>query len=189
MAPRTASGQPNVGLFVGMNLPVYHKKLAAGVCEAQARAAADAELYKAERDQAHRDIRDELTQAKVQQNVLSLLRRSNLPAARQVLELTAGDYRAGNAGVDYLSLISAWRELLQVQLQIAQVESELGKTLASLERAVGVQLNEHPPSPGTLGATTRGTGDDSTAAGETVNKPPAHPAPTSSPSPFQPEAR
>ncbi len=39
--PKTAGGMPNVGLFVGMNLPVYHKKLAAGVCEAQARAAAD----------------------------------------------------------------------------------------------------------------------------------------------------
>ena len=130
-----------------MNLPVYHKKLAAGVHEAQARAAADAKLYEAERDQAQRDIKDLFTQATVQQNVLALLRRSNLPAAKRILELTASDYRAGTAGVDYLSLIGAWRELLQVQLQIAQIEAELGKTLASLERAVGVQLNEHPPDP------------------------------------------
>ena len=42
--PKTASGQPNVGLFVGFNLPIYHKKLAAGVQEAQARAAADGQL-------------------------------------------------------------------------------------------------------------------------------------------------
>ena len=42
MTPRRPRAMPNVGLFVGMNLPVYHKKLAAGVCEAQARAAADA---------------------------------------------------------------------------------------------------------------------------------------------------
>ena len=112
--PRTASGQPNVGLFVGFNLPIYHKKLAAGVQEAQARAAADGQLLEAERDQAHRDIKDFFVQARVQQNVLSLLRRNNLPTAKQVLELTAGDYTAGNAGVDFLSLISAWRELLQV---------------------------------------------------------------------------
>ena len=46
--PRTASGQPNVGLFVGFNLPIYHKKLAAGVQEAQARAAADGQLFEAE---------------------------------------------------------------------------------------------------------------------------------------------
>ena len=134
--PRTASGQPNVGLFVGFNLPIYHKKLAAGVQEAQARAAADGQLFEAERDQAHRDIKDFFVQAKVQQNVLSLLRRNNLTVAKQVLELTAGDYTAGNAGVDFLSLLSAWRELLQVEIQIAQIESELAKTMASLE-AIG----------------------------------------------------
>ena len=51
VTPRTASGVPNVGLFVGFNLPVYRKKLAAGVCEAQARASADAALFESERDQ------------------------------------------------------------------------------------------------------------------------------------------
>ena len=46
-----------------------------------------------------------------------------------------------------MTLITAWREVLQIELQVAQVESDLGKSLASLERAVGIQLNEHPPSP------------------------------------------
>ncbi|MBV8487161.1 MAG: TolC family protein [Planctomycetaceae bacterium] len=149
-SPRTASGMPNVGLFVGMNLPVYHKKLAAGVCEAQARAAADRALYDAERDQSHRDIKSLFVQAKVQQNVIHLLRKTNLPSARQILRLTSSEYRSNIAGVDLLSVISASRDLLQVELQIAQVEAELGKTLASLERAVGVQLNEHPVDPSSL---------------------------------------
>jgi outer membrane protein TolC len=145
VSPRTASGMPNVGLFVGFNLPVYQRKYRAGVCEAQARRAADAELYQDERDQTHRDIKDLFVQARVQQNIIDLLNRSNLPAAKQVFELTTSAFRAANAGVDYLSVLNAWRDVLQVELQIAQVEAELGKTLASLERAVGVQLNEHPP--------------------------------------------
>ena len=177
--PRTASGQPNVGLFVGFNLPIYHKKLAAGVQEAQARAAADGQLLEAERDQAHRDIKDFFVQARVQQNVLSLLRRNNLPAAKQVLELTAGDYTAGNAGVDFLSLLGAWRELLQVEIQIAQIEAELGKTLASLERAVGTQLNEHPPAPSSLAAPAESGAKDR----------PAVPVPPPSASPFRGEGR
>ena len=148
LSPRTAGGFPNVGLFVGFNLPVYRKKLAAGVCEARSRASADAALYESERDQARRDVKALLTQAQVQRNVLELLRTSNLPRSRQMLELTAADYRTGNAGADYLTLLSAWREVLQVRLQSAQVEAELGKALASLERAVGAQLNEHPPAPG-----------------------------------------
>ena len=148
----TASGVPNVGMFVGFNLPVYRKKLAAGVCEAQARAAADAQLYEAERDQAHRDIKDLFTQAKVQQNVLALLNRTNLPNARQVLKLTASEFTNGN--VDALALITAQRDLLQVQLQVAQVEAELAKTLASLERAVGTALNENPPRADSLPTST-----------------------------------
>ena len=35
---------------------------------------------------------------------------------------------------------------MQVQLQIVQVEAELAKALAALERAVGTQINEHPPA-------------------------------------------
>jgi len=36
-------------------------------------------------------------------------------------------------------VLSALREMLQVELQVAQVEAELGKALAALERAVGVR--------------------------------------------------
>ncbi|MDG3004530.1 TolC family protein [Paludisphaera mucosa] len=147
VTPATAMGMPNVGLFVGFNVPIYHKKLRAGVHEAVARANADAQLYEAERDQAHREVRDALVSAKTQQNVLGLLRRVNLPSARRVFELTRSEYQADKPGVDYLTLLTSWRERLQVELQIAQVEAELGRSLARLERAVGSRLNEQPPSP------------------------------------------
>jgi outer membrane protein, heavy metal efflux system len=60
------------------------------------------------------------------------------------LNLARSDYV--NQNVDYPTLVSASWELLQIQLQIAQVEAELGKALASLEPAVGSQINEHPPA-------------------------------------------
>lgn len=152
MVGQAADGMPNLGMFIGFNLPVYRAKLAAGVCEAQARVAADTALYEAERDQSHRDVKTLYGQARSLANVTELLRRANLPAARQVLELTAGDYRSGAAGVDFLTVLSASRDLLQIDLQVAQLEAELGKTLASLERAVGAQLNEHPPDPAAIAA-------------------------------------
>jgi outer membrane protein TolC len=165
MTPQTAGGMPNVGLFVGMNLPVYQKKLAAGVCEAQARASADRALYEAERDQSHRDIKGLFAQARAQQNVINLLRKNNRPFAERVLRLTADEYRTNVAGVDLLSVLSAWRDLLQVELQVAQLESELGKTLASLERAVGAQLNEHPPAPSSAAAPAPDRAPDPPASG------------------------
>lgn len=150
VTPKTAMGMPNVGLFVGMNLPIYRKKVAAGVCEAQARTAADVALYEAERDQAHRDVKDAFSQVRTQRGILDLLRSSNLPLSRQVFDAAAADYRAGNAGADYLGLLSAWRDVLQIELQAAQVEAELGKAMATLERAVGAQINEHPVDPAIL---------------------------------------
>jgi outer membrane protein TolC len=115
------------------------------VAEAQARAVADAKLYDAERDGTYRAVKDLMTQARAQRDIIALFRSSILPKSEQALAAASSDYRAGN--VDYVTLITAWREVLQIQLQIAQVEAELGKALASLERTVGVQLNEHPPVP------------------------------------------
>jgi outer membrane protein, heavy metal efflux system len=150
VTPKTASGSPNVGLFVGFNLPINRAKYRAGVGEAQERALADAKLYEAQRDETFSEIYDFMTQARVQQNVLSLLRDSILPRAEQALELAGKDYAAGN--VDLPTVLSAQRETLQVQVQVAQIEGELGKALASLERAVGCQFNDHPPVPVTAGA-------------------------------------
>jgi outer membrane protein, heavy metal efflux system len=141
--PKAASGSPNIGLFVGFNLPVYHNKYRAGVCEAEERALADTKLYESQRDETYSEIQDLMVQAKVQQNVLDLLRNSILPRTRQSLELARSDYAKSN--VDYATVLSSLRETLQVQLQITQVEAEFAKALAALERAVGTQINESPP--------------------------------------------
>lgn len=140
-----ATGNDNVGLFVGFNVPIYRGKIAAGVCEARARAMADAKLYEAEKDGAFRQIKDLLSQARSQSQIIALFRDTILPRAHEALKVASIDYQT--AEVDYLTLITAWREVLQIELQAAQLEASLGQSLASLERAVGVQLSEHPIGP------------------------------------------
>jgi outer membrane protein TolC len=169
MMPETAGGMPNVGLFVGFNLPVYRDKYRAGVLEAEERTKADAKLYEAQRDETFAEIRDFMVQAKVQQDVLKLLRDQILPRTNSTLELARSDYAKGN--VDVATVFSALREVLQGQFQAAQVEGELGKALASLERAVGAEINEHPP-----------------AAEAGVPIPIPTPPPAEGPGPFQPGA-
>ena len=144
VTPQTASGMPNLGLFVAFNLPVYRAKYQAGVCEAQQRALADERLYEAQRDEAASEIQEFIVQVKTQQGVLSLLRDSILPRAKESFGLVRSDYAKSN--VDYATVQSALREVLQVRLQITQVEAELGKAIAGLERAVGCVINEHPPA-------------------------------------------
>jgi outer membrane protein TolC len=164
LTPRTAGGFPNVGLFVGFNLPVYRTKLAAGVCEAEARALADAKLYDAERDSTYRVVKELITQTHAQRDIIELFRESILPKSLHALEIARADYEA--AKVDYLTLFTAWREVLQIELQVAQAEAVLGKALASLERAVGIQINEGP------------------AAASATSAPTAPPIPASAPGPF-----
>jgi outer membrane protein TolC len=139
---------PNIGLFVGFNLPIYRNKYLAGVHEAEERALADTKLYEAQLDETHGEVKDFFTQARVQRDVLGLLRESILPRARHSLELARSDYE--NQNFDIGTVLSAQREVLQVAIQIAQVEAELGKALASLERAVGCELKEQPLEAGPL---------------------------------------
>lgn len=140
-----ANGNDNLGLFVGFNLPIYRRKVDGAILEAQARAVADAKLYDAERDGVYRELKDLLSRARAQRETLDLFRASILPRARDALDIALIDYQAGR--VDFLTLISAWREVLQIELQVARFEAELGKSVASLERAVGLQLRHHPPGP------------------------------------------
>ena len=85
-------------------------------------------------------------QARAQQDVLGLLRDSILPRTEESLDLARSDYAKGN--VDYATVLSALREVLQVQLQIAQVEAELGKALAV--PGAGRRLPDQRAPPGTL---------------------------------------
>lgn len=138
-----ADGRDNVGFVLGFNLPIYREKLAAGVNEATNRALADSQGYEDLKDETFEEVKEFYVEAKARREVLELFRSKYLPRAENVLELATNDYRVGNQ--DFLTLITGLRELLTVRMQIARLESELGKALASLERVVGVQLNDHPP--------------------------------------------
>lgn len=141
----TADGRDNIGLTVGFNLPIYRGKLEAGVREAEARAVADAKRYENLRDETYQEVKEAFAEARTRREILDLFRGTYLPRSRQALEVAATDYRVGK--LDFLSLITAWRELLQVEVQIARVEADLGRalaTLATLERSVGTQLSSDP---------------------------------------------
>jgi len=141
----TATGTDNFGLVLGFNVPIYRKKLEAGVHEAQSRTMADARRYDADRDRTYREVKELLLQARAQRELIDLLQNTILPKSEKALELAAAAYPGGE--VDFVTLNTGRLELLNIQLQIARLEAEQGKALAALERVVGVELSEHPPQP------------------------------------------
>ncbi len=138
LAP-TSDGIDNVSLFASMNLPIYRKRLEAGVREAEAQAVTTARHYDAMRDQMLEEVRDLFAQAVSQDALLKLMRDDIVPKAHMTYELSLRTLAVGE--VDWVQLIEDWRQLLQYQLAAHRLQAQLCQTLASLERAIGGQLD------------------------------------------------
>jgi cobalt-zinc-cadmium efflux system outer membrane protein len=141
LARLTANGNDNLGLLVGINLPIWKDKLAGGVDEAQNRVAESARLYENARDDTFRAIRRLTVQARALQEEIDLYRRKGtgiLASAEQTLDVSFADYKTGK--VDSLTVLSNYTQLLSFQIQVVRLEAALGEVLASLERAVGNRL-------------------------------------------------
>ena len=74
-----AGGSDAFQLGIGMNLPIYRKRLDAGVREAEARVVASARQYDSMRDQTQEEVKDLFARVQSQQELLRLL-REELPA-------------------------------------------------------------------------------------------------------------
>lgn len=127
-------------LGVGVNLPIYRKRLDAGLQEAEARVASSARQYDSLCDQTQEEVKDLFSQIQGQQELLRLLREEIVPKAEQTLEVSLRAYEVGD--VSFLQLVDNWRQLLRYQLSATRLEAQLHQSLARLERAVGGYL--HP---------------------------------------------
>jgi cobalt-zinc-cadmium efflux system outer membrane protein len=130
-----ANGEDALLLAFSVNLPVYRKRLEAGVREAESRAVSSARQYDALKDRTTEAVKDLYTQAVSQYDLVRLFRDQIIPKSEQTLEVSQGAYQVGE--VDFLQLIDNWEELLRFQIARDRLESQLQQTLASLERVVG----------------------------------------------------
>ncbi len=148
LAP-SADGVPDVGIGVMANIPLYRKRLDAGVREAEAKTVASARKYDSLRDQTVQDVKDLLVQATSQSDLIALFRDDIIPKSDQTLRVSMSAYEVGKT--DFLQLIDNWRQLLRFQIAYQRLESQLPQTIASLDRVVGGQLpleaatNNHAP--------------------------------------------
>ncbi|MFQ6048743.1 MAG: hypothetical protein ACE5K7_05205, partial [Phycisphaerae bacterium] len=101
------------------------------------------------------EIHERLTRAKLNQRLAALYRDTIIPDARQTFLVSRSAYQAGQ--IDVLTLLDNWRRLLDYQVSYHLLISQLGQELASLEEAVGQELQ--PPAQATPAAVTaRGAG-------------------------------
>jgi cobalt-zinc-cadmium efflux system outer membrane protein len=124
-------------LMVGISLPIWRKRLRAGVAEAQAMR----EMAKADLDTMARMVEGEAAQALSQLHAARernrLVRDEVLPRARYAIDPALSSYAAGR--LPLVSVLEAVQTLRAAQSDLIESDVELGLAWARLGRAMGTQ--------------------------------------------------
>jgi outer membrane protein TolC len=132
-----ADGADTVSTGLSMNVPIYRQRLEAAVREAEAQVAETARRYDELKDQTQRDVKQLVSEAASQQQLVELLSESIIPKTEQAFQVSLEEYRVGR--LEFADVLGAWRELLRSHLLKIQQASRLRQTLVSLDRITVLQ--------------------------------------------------
>jgi outer membrane protein TolC len=132
---RDADGLDMVGVGLMVNMPIYRKRLEAGVRQAEAEVVASVREFDVKRDETLEEIRTLYVTARSQEELIALLDKEIIPKTDQAFRVSLRSYEVGQ--VDFLQLLDNRRQLLTVQLNRQRLATQLRQTVAALERAIG----------------------------------------------------
>ncbi len=141
--PRATQSDLREQVGVRMNLPIYHKRLNAAVCEAKSRVS----KLQAEHDQLvldiERDVNANLERVLESQKTVELLTSTLIPTAERNVSAARSNY--DNSKSTFTELASSQRQLIEFRERLLQSQVELKRRTATLVRVVGgiTLLDEH----------------------------------------------
>jgi len=138
--PPDQNGKNVYGLTLGINLPIRRPRHDAAVLEATEGTIASRRAYHGLVRQVEVSIRALGFRIQTLREQIELFERTLLPQAEQVLLSTEEAYATGGLGV--LDLLDSERDLFQLRIGLAGLISDTMKSLAEMERAVGVPYRE-----------------------------------------------
>ena len=141
--PPDQNGKNIYGLTLGINLPIRRRRHDAAVLEATEGTISSRRAYQGLIRQVEVSIRALGFRIQTLREQIDLFERTLLPQAEQVLHSTEEAYATGRLGV--LDLLDSERDLFQLRTGLAKLISDTMKSLAELERAVGVPYREVKP--------------------------------------------
>lgn len=138
--PPEENGKDAVALMVGVNIPIYRKRIRAGVAEARESQQAAEELLEAVRDGLRYNVQEMLLQVVSSGERGRLYHDVIIPQAEESLASAEAAYTTDRLG--FLDLLDAERTLFQARLAYHRLVSDGWIALADLESAVGKRLPE-----------------------------------------------
>ena len=144
---RPGGGEDNLMVSVSLNLPIYRKKLRAGVEEARF----EADRYASERQALgltlEREARRYLFQIADAKRQRTLLETSLIPKAKDRYESIQSAYASGVLDATFIDVLDSVRALLAFELQHIQALRDWQRASAQLEYVMGGPwVGEVPPS-------------------------------------------
>ncbi len=154
--PPEDNGKNALALTVGINIPIFRKRIRAGVAEAQESERANADLLEAVRDRLRFDIQEAVLRIDSLGERGRLFRDVIIPQAEESLASAEAAYTTDRLG--FLDLLDAERVLFQSRLSYHRLVSDLWIALSDLESHVARAFPPDTPTGTSAGTTpTRST--------------------------------
>jgi outer membrane protein, heavy metal efflux system len=134
---RRGGGEDNLMLSIQMNVPIYRKKIKAGVEEAKFEAVRYAHTRQDLALSLEREARRNLFQITDAKRRRALLKDSLIPKARDRYESLQGSYASGANDATFLDVLDSIRNLLSFELQDVQTLRDWQQASAQLEYLMG----------------------------------------------------
>lgn len=132
------SGDDAVMGFISINLPIWRGKLRAEKVKAEKQLAASRETASDMRTEIIAEVNTDWFNAKIREEKIELYHSDLIPQAEQSFESVQAGYRA--ARVSFLDVLDSQRVLFSIRLGLVTANTDFAKSLARLERSVGVDL-------------------------------------------------
>ncbi len=123
---------------VGINIPLWRKRLRAAEAEEATKIKASENLYRNIENETLSRINELFFEVRTGEEQINLYKYSLLPQAEQSFKASEIGYLAGK--VDFLNLLESERMILMIKTGYHKAVSDLNKSLARLERIVGREL-------------------------------------------------
>ncbi len=136
--PPTGNGRDILALTVGVNLPIWRRKLQAGVDEAAARSTLAAEELRAVETRIDQSLAELAARLPLTLDQVRLFENLLLPQAETALDSALSAYSSGALGA--IDLLDAERILLEARIGTARLRADYLIALARLEGALGAPL-------------------------------------------------
>ncbi|MFA4947486.1 MAG: TolC family protein [Candidatus Krumholzibacteriia bacterium] len=126
--------------MIGIELPIWFNKNAAGVREAEKRVASGRAAVEAAQRTVEFDVRDAWFRLRTAWQTLDLYRKDLLPQAQLRFSASEAGYRVSK--VDFMDLLESERFLLNARIMHVMAEADVGMQHARLERAIGAGVGD-----------------------------------------------